>query len=131
MKLLQNSSSRKVFIHQPLIGVFPDCRSRVFVQKFVNASLHGLRDTLAEPGTAFESSMKRMPELSPDNQPLQRDVLSATLEYYKPVQGRSTGSTNPQAWQATQDFLRSIGVINQSIDPQQYFSNAFVDKATP
>jgi NitT/TauT family transport system substrate-binding protein len=101
------------------------------VQKFVNASLHGLRDTLAEPGTAFESSMKRMPELSPDNQPLQRDVLSATLEYYKPVQGRKTGSTNPQAWKATQDFLQSIGVVSQSIDPQQYFTNAFVDNATP
>ncbi|HEY1291622.1 MAG TPA: ABC transporter substrate-binding protein [Chloroflexota bacterium] len=101
------------------------------VQKFVNASLRGLRDTLSDPGTAFESSLKRMPELSPDNQPLQRDVLSATLDYYKPVQGRSAGSTSPQAWQATQDFLKSIGVITQSIDPGQYFTNTFVDKATP
>jgi NitT/TauT family transport system substrate-binding protein len=101
------------------------------VQKFVNATLRGLRDTLADPGTAFESSLKRMPELSPDNQPLQRDVLSATLDYYKPVQGRNAGATNPQAWQATQDFLQSIGVISQRLDPQQYYSNTFVDKATP
>jgi NitT/TauT family transport system substrate-binding protein len=101
------------------------------VQKFVNATLRGLRDSLAEPSTAFESSLKRMPELSPDNQPLQRDVLDATLEYYKPVPGRGIGSSNPQAWTVTQDFLRSIGVVTQTIDPRQYFTNAFVDKATP
>jgi NitT/TauT family transport system substrate-binding protein len=101
------------------------------VQKFVNATLRGLRDTLADPDTAFESSLKRMPELSPDNQPLQRDVLSATLEYYKPVAGRGIGATTPQAWQTTQDFLKSIGVIAQSIDPGQYYTNTFATKATP
>jgi len=101
------------------------------VQKFVNATLRGLRDTLADPDTAFESSLKRMPELSPDNQPLQHDVLTATLDYYKPIQGRAAGATTPQAWQTTQDFLVSIGVINQSIDPGQYYTNVFVDKATP
>ncbi len=101
------------------------------VQKFVNASLKGLRDTLADPGSAFESSLKRMPELSPDNQPLQRDVLSATLEYYKPRQTGSLGSTDAQAWITTQDFLQSIGVIAASIDPTNYYTNRFVDGATP
>jgi NitT/TauT family transport system substrate-binding protein len=100
------------------------------VQKFVNATLRGLRDTLADPGTAFESSLKRMPELSPDNQPLQRDVLAATLEYYKPRPTGSLGSTNAQTWTKTQDFLKSIGVISQSIDPSQYYSNRFVDGAS-
>ena len=99
------------------------------VQRFVNAALRGLRDTLIDPGSAFESSLKRMPELSPDNEPLQRDVLTATLEYYKPTQGRTTGSTDPQAWTKTQDFLLAIGVINQAIDTRQYYNNSFVDRA--
>ncbi|MBV9543944.1 MAG: ABC transporter substrate-binding protein [Chloroflexi bacterium] len=99
------------------------------VQKFVNATLRGLRDSVAEPSAGFESSLKRMPELSPDNQPLQRDVLSATLDYYKPVQGRAAGATDPQAWTATQDFLESIGVINQLIDPALYYTNQFVEHA--
>jgi NitT/TauT family transport system substrate-binding protein len=101
------------------------------VQKFVSATLRGLRDTLADPDTAFEASLKRMPELTPDTQPLQRDVLTATLEYYKPIAGRSVGATTPQAWQTTQDFLQSIGVLAQRIDPGQYYTNAFVDQATP
>jgi NitT/TauT family transport system substrate-binding protein len=100
------------------------------VQKFVNATLRGLRDTLADPDTAFESSMKRMPELSTDNRPVQHDVLTATLEYYKPVAGRSVGATTPRSWQTTQDFLQSIGVIPRSVDPGQYYTNAFVDRAT-
>jgi len=101
------------------------------VQKFVNATLRGLRDSLANPGDAFESSLKRMPELSPDSQPLQRDVLTATLEYYRPVPGRSTGSTDPDAWVKTQDFMQSIGVIDHAVDPKQYYSNMFVDHASP
>jgi NitT/TauT family transport system substrate-binding protein len=101
------------------------------VQKFVNATLRGLRDALADPDTAFGASLRRMPELSPDSQPLQRDVLTATLEYYKPVAGRSIGATTPRSWQTTQDFLQSIGVIPRSVDAGLYYTNAFVDKAAP
>jgi len=100
------------------------------VQKFVNATLKGLRDSIADPSAAFESSLTRMPELSPDNQPLQRDVLSATLDYYKPVQGRALGGTDPQTWVETQDFLRSIGVLSESVDATQYYTNTFVEHAT-
>ena len=101
------------------------------VQKFVNATLRGLRDTQADPTAAFESSLKRMPELSVDSQPLQRDVLTATLEYYKPVQGRVLGSTDPDAWTKTQTFLQSIGVVDHAIDATQFFTNTFVEHAQP
>jgi ABC-type nitrate/sulfonate/bicarbonate transport system substrate-binding protein len=95
----------------------------------VNATLHGLRDALADPDAAFESSLKRMPELSTDNQPLQHDVLTATLDYYKPTGNGSVGSTRPTAWSTTQDFLASIGVVSQRIDPNQYYTNTFVNAA--
>ena len=101
------------------------------VQKFVNATLRGLQDTLANPSDAFEYSLKRMPELSPENQPLQRDVLTATLDYYRPIAGRSIGSSDPDAWLATQSFLQSIGVIDNTIDSRQYYTNTFVDSARP
>ena len=101
------------------------------VQKFVNATLRGLRDTLANPSAAFEASLKRMPELSTDKEPLQRDVLTATLDYYQPVPGRAVGSSDPQAWPATQTFLQSIGVLDHAIEPTQYYRNSFVDSARP
>ena len=90
----------------------------------------GYRDALADPSAAFESSLKRMPELSADKQPLQRDVLTATLDYYKPLQGRPVGGTDPDGWVKTQDFLLSIGVIDHKIDPTQYYNNTFVQRAS-
>jgi ABC-type nitrate/sulfonate/bicarbonate transport system substrate-binding protein len=101
------------------------------VQKFVNASLRGYRDALADPNAAFEATLKRMPELSTDKQPLQRDTLTATLDYYKAPQGRAPGSTDPDGWAKTQTFLQSIGVIDRSIDPAQYYTNTFTERATP
>jgi len=101
------------------------------VQKFVTATLKGLRDAQSNPSAAFEASLKRMPELSPDKQPLQRDVLTATLDYYKPVAGRPLGSSDPDAWPKTQTFLQSIGVIDHTIDPSQYYTNTFVTSAGP
>ena len=101
------------------------------VQKFVTATLKGLRDTQADPTAAFEASLKRMPELSTDKQPLQRDVLTATLDYYKPLQGRALGGTDPDAWVKTQEFLQSIGVVDQAIDSRQFYSNSFAENARP
>jgi NitT/TauT family transport system substrate-binding protein len=101
------------------------------VQKFVNATLRGLTDTLSDPSAAFESSLKRMPELSVDKQPLQRDVLRATLDYYKPVQVRILGSSDPDAWVTTQGFLESIGVVDHTIDARQFYNNTFVGRAQP
>jgi hypothetical protein len=60
---------------------------------------------------------------------LQRDVLTATFDYYKPAQGVTVGGTDPAAWPATQDFLKSIGVLSNTIDPTQYYSNKFVEAA--
>ena len=99
------------------------------VQHFVNATLRGLKDMLADPDEAFTASLKRMPELSPDKQPLQKDVLSATIDYYQPVSGRPLGGTDPAAWPATQDFLKSIGVINSTTAPTDYYTTQFTDAA--
>ena len=101
------------------------------VQRFVNATLRGLKDSLADPNSAFAASMKRMPEISPEVQPLQRDVLAATLEYYQPVSGRALGASDTAAWPATQDFLKSIAVLNQTVDPASYYTNKFAEQAKP
>src|SRR5205807_10629330 len=99
------------------------------VQRFANATLRGLKDALAEPSGAFAASLKRMPEISPEVQPLQRDVLTATFAYYAPVAGRVLGATDPAAWPATQDFLRSIAVLDHTLDPATYYTNQFAERA--
>lgn len=52
------------------------------VQRFVTASLHGLRDTVADPDAAFAASLKRMPEIAgSDQEQIQRQVLDATITF--------------------------------------------------
>ena len=96
------------------------------VRGFVRATLHGISDTVADPDAAFASSLKRMPELAADQQPLQRAVLTATLPFMTPPAGRKPGSSDPQTWQTTESFLRSIGLSSQAIDPTTLWTNDYL-----
>ncbi len=102
------------------------------VQRFVNASLRGLRDTLADPDAAFASSLVRMPEIAgSDQERIQREVLQATIGFEQPPAGHPLGWSDPAAWQATQELLRSTGLIETSVDPATLFTNSFAEQATP
>jgi NitT/TauT family transport system substrate-binding protein len=102
------------------------------VQHFVNASLHGLRDTLADPDAAFAASLKRMPEIAgTDQERIQREVLQATLGFEQPPAGHPLGWSDPAGWQATQDLLSSTGLITDSVDPATMFTNTFAEQAAP
>jgi NitT/TauT family transport system substrate-binding protein len=96
------------------------------VQKFVRASLHGLRDSLAEPDAAFAAALKRMPEIAGSPQePIQRQVLDATLAFEQPPSGQPLGWSDPSAWQATQSLLESSGLIPTTVDPADFYTNQF------
>lgn len=99
------------------------------VQKFVNATLKGLADAQADPDAAFEAALKRMPELAPDKQPIQRQVLEHTLTFMRQPEGHPFGWTDPEAWASTQDVLKAVGMTDKTIDPAEFFTNEFVDKA--
>ena len=101
------------------------------VQHFVNATLRGLRDTLDHPEDAFTSSVKRTPEVTGDGLILQRAVLSATLTFMQPPAGHPLGWSDPAGWQTTQDFLKSVNMIDKTVDPATVYTNQFVEAARP
>jgi NitT/TauT family transport system substrate-binding protein len=101
------------------------------VQGFVTASLRGLRDTLADPDAAFASSMNQTPEVTGDAVPVQRAVLSETLTFMQPPTGHPLGWSDPAGWQATQDLLKSVNMIETTVDPATIFTNQFVEAAKP
>jgi NitT/TauT family transport system substrate-binding protein len=102
------------------------------VQHFVNASLRGLRDTLADPDAAFTASLARMPEIAgTDQERIQRDVLQATLGFEQPPPGHPLGWSDPEGWQATEDLLKSTGLLDDVVDPTTVFTNTFAEQATP
>jgi len=102
-----------------------------FVQRFVTASLRGLRYTQAHPDEAFAASMRRTPEIVGNNVRIQRAVLAATLAYEQPPAGHPLGWSSPIGWRTTASFLRSIGLIKNPVDEYTLYTNRFADNATP
>ena len=101
------------------------------VQRFVTATLRGLRATLDHPDDAFTSSVKRTPEVTGDGLILQRAVLSATLAFMQPPAGHPLGWSDPAGWQTTQDFLKSVNMIDKTVDPAIVYTNQFAEAAKP
>ncbi len=102
-----------------------------FVQHFVNATLRGLQATLDKPDDAFASSSTRTPEVTGDGLILQRAVLSATLTFMQKPAGHPLGWSDPAGWQTTQDFLKSVGMIDKTVDPTIVYTNQFAEAAKP
>ena len=101
------------------------------VQRFVNASLRGLVETQRNPEAAYQATIKRMPELSPADATVQRDVLTATLTFEQQPSGHPYGWSDPAAWSTTVEFLKSVEVVTTNVDPTACYTNTFVDHAAP
>jgi NitT/TauT family transport system substrate-binding protein len=74
------------------------------VQRFVTASLKGLRDTLANPDEAFEICYQFVEGLEADR----RAVLDASILLWETDQ---PGKINPEAWRVTQTLLLEMGLL--------------------
>ncbi len=100
------------------------------VQAFISATQHGLQDTLSDPSGAFDISLKQL-TISPDKVAVQRDVMTATLDYEQPPSGHPLGWSDPAGWQASQDLLKSLNLITITADPTTFYTNKFVEATKP
>lgn len=97
------------------------------VQAFVDASLHGLRETLRHPGQAFAISARNIPDIAPTAR-LQRRVLAKALRFWRPA-GVALGSMDPRVWNLTAQALYQFGQIPHRVQAARYFTNRFVRAA--
>ncbi|MBS1252224.1 MAG: Riboflavin-binding protein RibY [Anaerolineales bacterium] len=93
------------------------------VQRVVGASLMGLRDTIANPDEAFEITLNYVPEAG-EHREAQLAVLEKSIEYWKANQ---LGYSDRAAWETSRQFLRDIGLIEETTDVNEMFTNRFVD----
>lgn len=83
------------------------------VRGIVRAIRRGLQDTLADPDMAFEISVDGyISDLPQDQTPVQRQVLQNALALW---QSDELGTTDPAAWQATQEILLETGLLDQPL----------------
>jgi len=93
------------------------------VRGIVRAILRGLRDTLDDPDGAFAICRRYVPAISDESALLQRAVLEEALSFWR---ADDLGYSNPAAWEASQAFMRQIGLIEAEVDVSTLFTNDFI-----
>ncbi len=93
------------------------------VKRMVSAFLKGLADTIANPDEAYNISKKYVPNLSAQNETLQKEILNRTIELWKTSH---LGLSDAQAWQNMEQTLVKMGLLKKTLDVSKAFTNQFV-----
>jgi len=95
------------------------------VRAFVRATIHGMRDTIANPAQAFNLSAKQIKGLSAQRK-AQLPVLKRAVTYMRAESGHPLGWVDPRVWSTTERALLRYGQIKHAVNPNSYFTNQFV-----
>ncbi|MFQ5592596.1 MAG: ABC transporter substrate-binding protein [Anaerolineae bacterium] len=95
------------------------------VQRVVTAVLLGLQDTISDPEGAVDITLTIVPEAG-EQRDAQLAVLKKSIEYWK---ADRLGYSEPAAWEASQQFIQDVGLIDETTDVTQMFTNRFVESA--
>ena len=96
------------------------------VRGMIRASLRGLQDTLENPDQAFEICklyVEGLAELSEADQQLQRQVLAASIDFWR---SETPGSSDPVAWENMQTVLLDMGLLTEPLELSAAFTNDYL-----
>lgn len=95
------------------------------VQALVAATLHGLRDTLANPDAAFEISLKAVPEAGGEQAKVNRAIFDESLKLWQ-ADAADLGRSDPITWEKAVQFMKNMGLIQTDVNPADLYTNEFV-----
>jgi NitT/TauT family transport system substrate-binding protein len=93
------------------------------VRSFVQATLKGLRDTIANPDEAYQISRKYVDTLATADEATQKKILATSIAMWKADQ---LGISDPQGWKNMQEVLLDMGLYTTPLDVSKAFTNDFV-----
>lgn len=94
------------------------------VRAFVQAFLHGVADTIADPEEAFQISTKYVENLAEADQDIQMQVLQKSIELWT---SDTPGQSNVQAWENMLNVLLDMGMLTETQPVEDAFTNQFVE----
>lgn len=95
------------------------------VRALVSALMRGLKDTLADPDSAFEISLRAVPEAGGERAPVSRAIFDESVKLWQ-ADDAQLGLSDPEAWAAAAVFMKEMGLIQVPVDPADLFTNEFV-----
>jgi NitT/TauT family transport system substrate-binding protein len=93
------------------------------VRGMVRAALRGVQDAIRDPETAYQISTKYVEGLEESDGEVQRQVLEASIEYWR---SDEIGYIDQQAWENMHAVLLEMGLLERPLDVQAAFSNEFL-----
>jgi len=93
------------------------------VKRMVQATLHGIQDTIANPNEAYEISKKYVEGLAQQDAKVQMEVLTTSISLW---QTERSGYSDPKAWENMQAVLLDMGLLTKPLDLQKAFSNDYL-----
>lgn len=95
------------------------------VRNFVAAFLHGLDDTILDPGAAYEISKKYVENLADAEPTVQNQILGTSIEMWR---AERLGYSDPKSWEGMQRVLLDMKLYDQALDLGKVFTNEFLPK---
>jgi NitT/TauT family transport system substrate-binding protein len=93
------------------------------VRRMNRALDRGVREVLADPQAAFDICLKFIEGLGEADQGVQRDVLAASLEFWR---AERTGFSEPAAWENMQQVLLGMGMLSAPLDLSRAYTNDYL-----
>jgi NitT/TauT family transport system substrate-binding protein len=93
------------------------------VDGLVGAVMRGLQYTIDHPEETFEICLEYVPEAGGENRDIQMAVLKESIKFWE---SERLGYSDPAAWEASQEFMLEVGLVETETDVEAMFSNEFV-----
>lgn len=93
------------------------------VSAFIDAFLHGLADTLANPDEAYELCAAHVENLAELDEDVQKQVLDSSIRYW---QAEVLGMSDQTAWENLQALLLDMDLITEPQELDAAYSNRFI-----
>jgi NitT/TauT family transport system substrate-binding protein len=93
------------------------------VRGMVEALLHGVSDTIADPASAYVISKGYVSTLAQADPAVEKQVLATSIELWRTDR---LGYSDPKAWQNMQTVLLDMGLLTKPQDLSKAFTNQFL-----
>ena len=94
------------------------------VQRFVDAFLHGLADTISDPEEAYQISLAYVEGLKDADKDIQMEVLMRSIAFWE---AEPLGRIDPEGWENMLDVLLEMEILGERVPADEAYSTRFVD----
>jgi putative hydroxymethylpyrimidine transport system substrate-binding protein len=96
------------------------------VEGFVRALQRGYEAAAADPDAAVDALMAAYPETAED---VEREGIGLIVPLWTDDGAVAWGTQTEERWQSYHDWLREVGLLEEDVDVNEAFTNAFVEAA--